>query len=150
MDGLIEFLIALLIVIGAFFLFVGSLALARLPDTMQRLHGPSKSTTLGIGAMLIASMLFFLAKQGNPSVEEFLISLFLFLTAPVTAHMVAKAHMLRDARLRAELPPTGSAAGWATFAAPETSQHSLGPGNRPSRPSPDKGASGRASRERAP
>ncbi len=111
----IELLIAGLIVVGAFFLLVGSLALAKLPDTMRRLHGPSKATTLGIGAMLVASMLFFVAEQGNPSVEEVLISVFLFLTAPVTAQLVAKAHMLRSRAVREQLPSTGREVGWATL-----------------------------------
>ena len=48
-----------LILIGGFFLLVGSYALAKLPDTMRRLHGPTKAATLGIGALLIASMLYF-------------------------------------------------------------------------------------------
>ncbi len=121
----IELIIAALIVIGALFLFVGSLALARLPDTMRRLHGPTKATTLGIGAMLIASMLFFLAAKGNPSVAEILISLFLFLTAPVSAHFVSKAHMLRSSAVRAQLSPTGRAVDWATF---EAEPKEAGPG----------------------
>ena len=51
-----EIVISFLILIGAFFLFVGSLGLAKLPDLMRRLHGPTKATTLGVGSMLIASM----------------------------------------------------------------------------------------------
>eukprot|EP00752_Nemacystus_decipiens_P000825 g825.t1 len=61
MDLLIEGLIALLIVGAGFFGIVGSFGLAKLPDLMTRLHGPTKATTLGIGGVLIASMLFFLA-----------------------------------------------------------------------------------------
>jgi len=52
-----EALIALVILVGAFFLLVGSIGLAKLPDLMRRLHGPSKASTLGIGALLVASML---------------------------------------------------------------------------------------------
>ena len=112
---LIEALIALTILIGAFFLFVGSLALAKLPDLMRRLHGPTKATTLGIGAMLIASMLYFLLFEGDPSVHELLITFFLFLTAPVSAQMIAKAHILREVRTRGMLPATGRPVGWATL-----------------------------------
>lgn len=118
MNALMEILIAALILIGAFFLFVGSFGLAKLPDMMRRLHGPTKATTLGVGAMLIASMLFF-ASQGAFSIHELLITLFLFLTAPVTAHMLAKAHMLGDSGTQAILPPTHTPAGWATLKAPE-------------------------------
>jgi len=110
-----EALVSALILIGAFFLFVGSFGLAKLPDMMRRLHAPTKATTLGIGSMLIASMAYFLLFVGNPSVHEFLITLFLFLTAPVTAHMIAKAHILRHQRTREELSPTERSVGWSTL-----------------------------------
>lgn len=114
MMALLEIAIALLILIGAFFLLVGSLGLAKLPDLLRRLHAPTKATTLGVGATLIASMIFFLA-EGKPSIHELLITVFLVLTAPVTAQMIAKAHILRERSARALLPPTGTAAGWATL-----------------------------------
>ena len=114
---LAEAAVAALIVIGAFFLFVGSLGLAKLPDVMRRLHGPTKATTLGIGATLIASMLYFLLLGGDPSIHELLITLFLFLTAPVTAQMLAKTYILRQGRAALEgvLPKTGQPVGWATL-----------------------------------
>jgi multicomponent K+:H+ antiporter subunit G len=115
MTWLSELLIASLILTGAFFLFVGSFGLAKLPDIMRRLHAPTKATTLGIGSMLIASMLYFLLVKGMLSFHELMITLFLFLTAPVTAHMIAKAHILRDRSLQNRLPPTGTAVGWATL-----------------------------------
>ncbi|WP_230530035.1 Na+/H+ antiporter subunit G [Microvirga roseola] len=113
--AIFETLVALLIVIGAFFLFVGSLGLAKLPDLMRRLHGPTKATTLGIGALLIASMFYFALIEGDPSIHELLITLFLFLTAPVTAQMIAKAYILRSQQTQNALPPTGGRTGWATL-----------------------------------
>ncbi|MBI5110457.1 MAG: Na+/H+ antiporter subunit G [Rhodovulum sp.] len=115
MATVVEIVVAALIVIGAFFLLVGSLGLAKLPDLMRRLHAPTKATTLGIGATLVASMIAFTAATGSLSVHELLIAVFLFLTAPVTAHMIAKAHMLRHPALQQQLPsPPGT--GWATLA----------------------------------
>ena len=119
-----EIATSLLILVGAFFLFVGSLGLAKLPDLMRRLHGPTKATTLGIGSMLIASMLYFWTVEGNPSIHEFLITLFLFLTAPVTAQMIAKAHILRERQAREVLPGTGRPVGWATLDAAEADERS--------------------------
>ena len=115
-----EWVIALALLIGAFFLLVGSLGLAKLPDLMRRLHGPTKATTVGIGAVLIASMLFFWTIEGNPSFHELLITLFLFLTAPVTAQMIAKAHMLRSEEVQRSLPSTGRPVGWATLDSAES------------------------------
>ncbi|KAF0137305.1 MAG: multicomponent K+:H+ antiporter subunit G [Xanthobacteraceae bacterium] len=115
MHPLIEALVAALILIGALFLVVGALGLAKLPDMMRRLHGPTKATTLGIGALLVASMVYFTVLRGSPSIHELLITLFLFLTAPVSAQMLAKAHILRARDGRADLPDTGGPAGWATL-----------------------------------
>ncbi|MFG1424904.1 Na+/H+ antiporter subunit G [Roseixanthobacter glucoisosaccharinicivorans] len=115
MHSFLEALVAALILIGAFFLLVGALGLARLPDMMRRLHGPTKATTLGIGALLIASMVHFTMLRGDVSLHELLITLFLFLTAPVSAHMLAKAHILRAQAERGQLPATGTATGWATL-----------------------------------
>ena len=88
-----EVVISAFLVVSGFFLFVGSFALAKLPDTMRRLHGPTKATTLGVGGILIASMLYFLLERGFFTVHELLITLFLFLTAPVSAHLIAKVYL---------------------------------------------------------
>lgn len=117
MAALTEFAIAALIVVGGVFLFVGSFALAKLPDTMRRLHGPTKATTLGVGSLLIASMLYFMLRQ-TPSIHEMLITLFLFLTAPVTANMIAKAHIFRNKDLHKDLPLAAGGSGWATLTKP--------------------------------
>lgn len=120
MNFLLELLISVLIVIGAIFIVVGSLGLIKLPELMTRLHAPTKATTLGVGGALIASMLYFLAVEGSLSIHEVLITLFLFLTAPVTAHFIAKAYLHQHRERRAELPPSGRACDWSTFdAAPD-------------------------------
>ncbi|CUX67620.1 Na+/H+ antiporter subunit G (plasmid) [Rhizobium oryzihabitans] len=114
-ETVLETVASILIVVGAFFLLVGSFGLAKLPDTMRRLHAPTKATTLGIGSLLIASMVYFAGTAGVLSFHELLITLFLFLTAPVSAHMIAKVHILRNKEKRKTLPETGSAAEWATL-----------------------------------
>jgi multicomponent K+:H+ antiporter subunit G len=117
MTLLIEVLVSLLIVAGGFFAFVGSIGLIKLPELMMRLHAPTKATTLGVGSVLIASMLYFLLIAGEPSIHELVITLFLFLTAPITANFVAKAHLHRRGH-ELELPASGRPAGWATFDPP--------------------------------
>ena len=104
-----------LVLVGAFFLFVGSFGLAKLPGLMRRLHAPTKATTLGIGSTLIASMLWFGLVRGDPSFHELMITLFLFLTAPVSAQMLAKAQILRSRETQAQLPAIGCDAAWATL-----------------------------------
>lgn len=114
----IEILIAALLVVAGVFGLVGSYALAKLPQLMMRLHGPTKATTVGIGALLIASMLYFAGVKGEPSLHELLITLFLFVTAPITANMIAKAYLHRHTDAGRALPPTGRDVGWASFDAP--------------------------------
>jgi multicomponent K+:H+ antiporter subunit G len=90
-----EGLAAALLLVGSFFLLVGAIGLARLPDFFMRLHAPTKASTLGIGSLLVASMLL-AADQGRAGFAELLITLFVFVTAPVSANMMAQAalHLL--------------------------------------------------------
>ncbi len=91
-----EVLVSFLILTGATFTLIGSIGLVRLRDFYTRLHGPTKATTLGVGSIILASLVFFTAKAGVLSVHELLITLFLFITAPVSAHLLAKAAMHRQ------------------------------------------------------
>ena len=88
---LIEALTALLILVGATFALIGSIGLARLPDFFTRLHGPTKATTLGVGSIVVAALVHSSARSGTLSLREIAVSLFLFITAPVSAHLLAKA-----------------------------------------------------------
>ena len=87
----VEVLISLFLLVGASFALIGSIGLIRLPDFYMRLHGPAKATTLGVGGVLIGSMVFFSTRGDGISLHELLVTLFLFITAPVSAHIVAKA-----------------------------------------------------------
>jgi len=121
MEQIAEAAIAALIVVGGLFSLVGSWGLAKLPSLMTRLHGPTKATTLGVGGALIASMIYFPVFQNTYSAHELLITIFLFLTAPVSANMIAKAHLhtvCREAAGRpddAYPPEPGTGVQWATF-----------------------------------
>ena len=141
-EFLAEFVVALLILGGSFFLLVGSYGLAKLPSLMQRLHAPTKATTLGVGGILLASMVYFGAVAGELSFHELLITLFLFLSAPITAHMLAKVTILRNRQEADRLPPTGRPGGCSSStssAVPSTTSPgaaaptSSSPGPRPRR-----------------
>lgn len=95
----IELLVSLFLIIGSAFALIGAIGLYRLPDFFTRLHGPTKATTMGVGGILVASMIFFAGQDGNLSLHELLITLFLFITAPVSAHMLAKAAIQQKVRL---------------------------------------------------
>jgi multicomponent K+:H+ antiporter subunit G len=97
-----EWIVAGLILLGTAFALIGSLGLFRMRDFYQRLHGPTKITTFGLGCLLLASVLYFSAR-GQFGLHEILVSLFLFMTAPVSAHLLAKAAL--HLRLRSVAPP---------------------------------------------
>lgn len=122
-EMMIDLLVAALIVVGGAFAAIGSWGLVRLPTIMERLHGPTKATTLGLGALLLASVLFFRFSEGIGTAHELLITLFLFITAPISANMVAKVH-LHQSRMRIDgerdgpagpPPPPGDGPLWSTF-----------------------------------
>lgn len=115
MEFALELIATLFIVLGSIFLLVGSVGLIKLRELMTRLHAPTKATTLGIGSVLVASMVSLLSVEGVFSVHEILIIAFLFLTAPVTAHFIAKAHLHEHMRGGEGLPSTQRDCGWSTF-----------------------------------
>ena len=99
-----EIIVSVFLVFGAFFMLVGSIGMVRLPDLFMRLHAPTKSSTLGLGSFLIASMIFF-AFQGRFGFAELLITLLAFITAPVSANLIAQAALhLRLRSLSGEVP----------------------------------------------
>ncbi|MCW1843688.1 cation:proton antiporter [Prosthecomicrobium hirschii] len=109
-----EVLAAALILVGGAFLLLGSAALAKLRDPLRRLHAPTLAVTVGLGAILIASMLEAGIVRADPSWHELAIVLFLFLTAPVSAQMIAKVHLMEIDP--ATLPPPREGGPWASNA----------------------------------
>ena len=73
-----------------------------------------------MGSVLIASIVFFIADTGHISIHELLITLFLFLTAPITANFIAKAYMARHLS-KDELPSTDGEYGWSSYDDPPES-----------------------------
>lgn len=86
---LIEILVSLFLVSGTFFVVVTAVGLLRLRDVYSRLHAVTKSATLGVALLLLASITFF-AGQGESVLKEGLTIVFLFLTNPVGGHMIAR------------------------------------------------------------
>lgn len=100
---LLEGAIAALLLVGGVFLLVGSIGLARFPDFFMRLHAPTKASTLGVGGVLLASLLWQWG-HGEWGLRELLITLFVFVTAPVSAHLLALAALHRRSRSIAPVP----------------------------------------------
>lgn len=91
MSTLIEFAMVALLAIGSFFTLVGSYGLAKLSEFFKRLHGPTKATTLGVGCIMLASIAWHAVLGDGLGLRELLIAVFLFITAPISAHVMARA-----------------------------------------------------------
>ena len=106
----------LLVVLGAGLTLLGTLGLLRFPGFYDRIHAPTLGTTLGIGCVLLASMLFFTVTQSRPVLHEVVVALFMVVTTPVTLMLLARAALYRDEQekhpdvvaLRREEPPEGA------------------------------------------
>lgn len=81
-------LVVALIVVGVFFLTVGTVGLLRLPNVYNRMHATSKPTTLGTAAIFLAGFVHF--GPGNEGLTSLIGIGFLFLTVPTGAHMIAR------------------------------------------------------------
>lgn len=89
--AMLDVLVSVLLLVGLFFLLTGTFGLLRLRDVYARMHATSKSTTFGVVGMVFAALFYLRALDLSSGLKEFLIVVFLFLTAPVGAHMIARA-----------------------------------------------------------
>jgi multicomponent K+:H+ antiporter subunit G len=89
-------LTAALVLFGAGLTLIGTLGLLLFPSFYDRIHAPTLGTTLGIGSVLLASMLFFTVTQSRPVLHEVLVALFMVVTTPVTLMLLARAALYRD------------------------------------------------------
>ncbi|TWI56358.1 monovalent cation/H(+) antiporter subunit G [Halalkalibacter nanhaiisediminis] len=85
-----EIVISFFVVAGGFLSLLASIGLIRLPDVYGRTHAASKSTTLGVMFIMIATFLFFLLVQGEFVGKILLTIVFVFITAPVAGLMIGR------------------------------------------------------------
>lgn len=99
-------LIGLLVLSGSALTLVGALGLIRLPSFYARVHATTLGATMGMAAILLASMLCFSVLQTRPVVHEILIAVFVTLTTPVTLILLARAAIYRDRSEKAPQVPS--------------------------------------------
>lgn len=116
MEIIATYAAALSLIVGSFFVIVGVIGLLKFNDPMTRLHAPTKVGTVGIGLLLLASILNGFA-TGDASIHELLIMGFLFATAPISAHFIAKVNIHRRTCVTPPPPPEDDT--WSTLNTPE-------------------------------
>ncbi|MFK0160929.1 monovalent cation/H(+) antiporter subunit G [Rhizobium sp. NPDC090279] len=95
-----------LLVVGAFLTLVGAIGFLRLGTFYERIHAPTLGTSGGIGAIMIASMVFFSISTRTLVIHELLIGIFVTVTTPVTFMLLARAALHRDrAEQNGNVPP---------------------------------------------
>lgn len=99
MDALSAYLADALVIFGVLVMTIGVYGMVRMPDTYTKLHAASKMVFLGVISLLVSSTV-----TGDPRViyRCILIGVFLVVTTPVAAHVIAKAAYLKDERMRTE------------------------------------------------
>lgn len=99
----LDVIIAILLVIGAFFVFVAALGLVRFQDVLLRMHGATKAGALGTGMILVAIALFF----HDPGVSTRALAgvLFVLATAPIAAHLIGRAAYIAEVPLHPRTAP---------------------------------------------
>lgn len=99
MATVVDILTVALLAVGCFFVFLGGFSLVKLTGFFHRIHGPTKASTLGVGCILLASISYHTIHGSGLHPRELLITVFLFLTAPVAAHLMSRAALsLMDGR----------------------------------------------------
>lgn len=93
---LLEIIVGILVVIGSSFCLIASVGLIRLQDVYIRMHAASKAGTLGSGVMLIALALY--SWEVDVVTRALAGAVFFLLTAPVSAHLLARASYIAGYR----------------------------------------------------
>ncbi len=94
---MIEWLAAVLLLLGCLFCLLAAVGLVRLPDTLTRMHAATKAGTLGAGLILGAVAVLF--GDIGTVLRTFLVLIFLFMTVPVGAHLIGRAAYCSGIRL---------------------------------------------------
>jgi len=87
---IIETIVIVMVIIGTLMNTLSSLGFIRLPDVYNRSHAATKSITLGILFILLGTFIHFLFVDDYFSVRLLLGIVFVFLTAPVTGHLIVR------------------------------------------------------------
>lgn len=90
----VHILSTIMLLIGSFFFLVGTIGLIRMPDVYSKMHATTKCDTLGAGFIMAGLML--LTGFIGVTIKLLLIIVFIWLTNPTAAHIIAKANYRKN------------------------------------------------------
>lgn len=91
MNVIASVLVVVFIAIGVLFTLVAVIGILRFPDVYTKSHASTKSVTFGVLNILLGVFLYFWLIQGEFNIKLLLGILFLFFTAPIGGHIMARA-----------------------------------------------------------
>jgi multicomponent K+:H+ antiporter subunit G len=98
---------SLLLISGGLLTLIGSLGLLRLPNLFARMHGITLGNTLGLGCVLLASILIASIHAERFVFQEVLITLFMISTSPVTTILLMRSGIYRKRADTGKKPVSG-------------------------------------------
>jgi len=91
---MIDWIVTIFLFLGSFFMFIAGIGVVRLPDIYLRMSATTKAATFGVGFILLAAALYF--EDLGVTMRALAAIVFLFLTAPVAAHVIGRAAYINN------------------------------------------------------
>jgi multicomponent Na+:H+ antiporter subunit G len=97
MNEILQIISGIFILAGSIFIFLTAVGLVKMPDLYTRVSVTTKASTLGVGLVIVGTAVFFhdLAVYAR----SILIVVFVFMTSPVSSHIIGRAGYLDGAKL---------------------------------------------------
>lgn len=92
-----EYISGIFLLIGALFALLSAIGIVKLPDLYLRMSATTKSATLGVAAVMIGTAIHF-GDIGSIA-KSFVIFSFIFITAPIAAHLLGRAAYINNVKL---------------------------------------------------
>lgn len=90
-NEIFEWVGVILILIGSIVSLISAIGIIRFPDIYSRAHAATKTTTLAVLITLVGTFIYFWFGEGYMSVRLMLGIVFVFITAPISGHLVLRA-----------------------------------------------------------
>jgi multicomponent Na+:H+ antiporter subunit G len=98
MSDFIYIISAILTLIGSIFILLASIGILKLPDLYIRMSATTKAASLGVGTILLGTCFHYL--EVGIIVRTLIIIIFIFLTAPIAAHVIGRAAYRKGIKMK--------------------------------------------------
>lgn len=92
-----DIVVGIIVFFGTMFVLLAAIGLIRMPDTYLRISVTTKAATLGIGLLLLGAVVHF--SDLSITTKVLAIIFFIFLTAPVSGHLIGRTAYFSGVRL---------------------------------------------------